>query len=174
MRSKLTAALFIATVIVSVGVDFALADAARPKAPNASEITTAANNGMDNSFEIKNSADTTETGEDSGTLNTATPIALLNADIAAAQQTARFQQNITVHNFDGSAKLCVFAITDHTSGSCASSSGSCFADSNTRKSIVIPAGKTRSLRFGGDVRLCAIATANSINWQAERYLTGGK
>lgn len=175
MKEKFRPALspiFVAFCVALAAVA-AWADATRRTAPNAAQVTTAAMNGMDATFEVKNSADT-EAGEDSGSVDTSTPIALLNDDLTADQQQAKFQQNIMVHNFDTSAKLCIIAISDHTSGSCASASGSCFADGETNKALIVPAGSSRSLRFGGDVRLCLLATTAGIDWQAERYLTLGK
>lgn len=174
MKKNILSIALVSVLLTMIGAQFAFADSTRATAPNAGEITTAVMNGMDETVEVKNSFDVTETGEDAGAVHASTPIGLFNTDLTPAQQKAKFQQSIVIHNLATSGTLCVFAITDHTAGSCAAATASCLADGQTNKAMIVTAGKSRSIRLGGDVRPCMVATTGGIAWQAERYLTMGK
>jgi len=170
-RTNLGLALMIAVVMgfgaasyaMPIGVTTILqAVAAAVRPPSMSEVMTAAMNGMNTVSTTKN--------ENDEALST-TPLEALDSDPATSLRTINIQQNIVIHNLDGTNHICLGLTT--WADACGAGDMTCMSGAAT-DGWLIKAGTSRSIRIDGSVRPCIQGTAAVSSYQVERSVVKGR
>jgi len=89
---------------------------------------------------------------------------LIGSDLATAEKTIRYSQEITVINLSTTVSVC----TCSTTWALTCSALSCSCRGGAAPSSIIPPGQAKVLRYAGTRRPCAVTSAIAGEWQAER------
>ena len=83
------------------------------------------------------------------------------------KRTVRYSQEIVVENLHTTVTVCVFSVA--AASACTSDAdASCVGGADPKP--VVPPGKSRKFRYSGTRNVCAVTSASTGKWQAERLI----